>query len=482
MTTSFQFISAAVSDRGLSPSRPHNEDSFVDLPAQGFFAVADGVGGAQAGEIASQMAVDIVSEAFIDVAVTDPAALMRTALENANAAIFRTANEMQQLESMATTIVALQVSGGVATIAHAGDSRIYRMDRAGHLFRETVDHSVVEEEVQAGRMTPEQALNHPSRNVISRALGAESSVEPEIKRITVDEGTAFLLCTDGITRHISDDELQSLMSSGHGPADVCSRMKEICFSRGAEDNLTALIVECHALTESIETVDAEEDTVPGLRIPVEALPIAAVTPQPTGSRTRVDISDPAEVPEEPAITHSAFPSAAPERRSSGAITAVGMLVLGSLLGAALGYFIWGTTAATVVPQPVNGVETIAPSSFEETRRKVDADPAKFLAEFPAESREAADLYFRGRALLLTGKAVEARRAFEEARNLLASTADQSSTRTMANDIAIGIALSESEPARQELMKQLSPTAAGQRPASNAGGTTNSTNTNAAQLR
>src|SRR5438132_12443034 len=109
---------------------------------------------------------------------------------------------------MENTIVALHLDRGRATIGHVGDSRLYRISPDGQLVRETADHSIVEEEVRAGRMTPEQAAHHPSKNVISRALGAEESVEVDMKTIEVEEGTRFLLCTDGITRHIPEYELR----------------------------------------------------------------------------------------------------------------------------------------------------------------------------------------------------------------------------------------------------------------------------------
>jgi len=148
--------SSAVTDRGLSEKRPENEDSFLVLEECGVYAVADGVGGAQAGDVASQMAVEILGEAFINQS-SEPDAedIMRMAIERANSAIYQMANDLPQLSSMATTVVALHVQGNIATIGHVGDSRAYRLDHNGKLLRETHDHSVVEEEVRAGRMTPE---------------------------------------------------------------------------------------------------------------------------------------------------------------------------------------------------------------------------------------------------------------------------------------------------------------------------------------
>ena len=173
-----QVVSAAVTDRGLNPKRPLNEDSFLADSERGIFAVADGVGGAEAGEVASQTAIEVLDEAFrhkVDGA--DIEDLMELAIQRANASIHQMAQDNARFNMMATTIVGLHIKGNVATIGHVGDSRLYRLTPAGQLLRETDDHSVVEEEVRAGRMTAEQAANHPSKNVISRALGAEDDVE-----------------------------------------------------------------------------------------------------------------------------------------------------------------------------------------------------------------------------------------------------------------------------------------------------------------
>ena len=246
----FKINSAAVSDRGLSKKRPQNEDSFLEMRNLGLFAVADGVGGAQAGDVASQMAMEILGEAFVNLQPNgDAEEMMKIAIERANSAIYQMSSDLPQLATMATTIVALQLSGNIATIGHVGDSRLYRLDAKGSLYRETQDHSVVEEEVRAGRMTAEQAANHPSRNVISRALGAENVVEVDMKTIMFDLNTTFLICSDGITRHINDFEIRELLLSRANPADICNKMKEICYSRGAEDNLTAVIVSVTGVSE-----------------------------------------------------------------------------------------------------------------------------------------------------------------------------------------------------------------------------------------
>lgn len=284
-----QLLTAAITDRGLSEKRPQNEDSYLSLPEHGIFAVADGVGGAMAGDVASQMAVEILGEAFVNYSGTvAPEEIMTVAIDRANLAINQMASELPQLSSMATTIVALHLAGNTATIAHVGDSRLYRLDVEGNLYRETADHSVVEEEVRAGRMTPEQAATHPSRNVISRAVGAELSVDIDLRTITVEPGTSFLLCSDGITRHIADHELGELLTTGMSVEMLCEQMKEMCYNRGAEDNLTAIIVKLLAVEKPV--IEASHP------IPEEAPAVAEALEEETIATARSPFEDYAEMP------------------------------------------------------------------------------------------------------------------------------------------------------------------------------------------
>lgn len=271
----FQIDSAAVSDRGLSEKRPQNEDSFLEIAERGIFSVADGVGGAQAGEVASQMAMEILGEAFVNTqANSDAEEVMQIAITQANSSIYQMSRDLPQLSTMATTIVALHVSGNIATIGHVGDSRLYRLDGNGNLYRETQDHSVVEEEVRAGRMTPAQAANHPSRNVISRALGAEPTVEIDMKTIMFEPQTSFLLCSDGITRHVDDFEIRQLLLMGGTPTEICEELKKLCYERGAEDNLTAVVVRITKAVAPLSTpqnipsavIETEEQTVATPRV------------------------------------------------------------------------------------------------------------------------------------------------------------------------------------------------------------------------
>src|SRR5690242_14974993 len=272
----FKVQSSALSDRGLNERRPLNEDAFLHDAARGIFAVADGVGGAEAGEVASQTAIEVLDEAFRhQTENADVEDLMELAIQRANASIHQMAQEHAKFSMMATTIVALHVKDNVATIGHVGDSRLYRLAPDGELHRETLDHSIVEEEVRAGRMTPEQAANHPSKNVISRALGAEQGVEVDMKTMEVEEGTEFLLCTDGITRHVSDNELRQLLVLNNDLGDVCNELKRRCYERGAEDNLTVVIVR---VGEAVDAHDRLAEMEPTITPETQATAYAAGDP------------------------------------------------------------------------------------------------------------------------------------------------------------------------------------------------------------
>jgi serine/threonine protein phosphatase PrpC len=458
--------SAVVSDRGLSEKRPLNEDSFLADPQRRIFAVADGVGGAQAGEVASQTAMEVLDEAFrhqeTDADIED---LMEIAIQRANNSIFRMAQEHPKLSMMATTVVALHLDGRTATIGHVGDSRLYRLTPDGQLHRETRDHSVVEEEVRAGRMTREQAANHPSRNVISRALGAETDVEVDLKTIEVEDGTAFLLCSDGITRHIPDDEIKELLLSGQDIDEVCAEMKKRCYERGAEDNLTAVIVRVGDLERTISPEDASEDatliaTRPALAAtmsgdtaptqPATAATAAAssATASSSVSTTAATTTPPpasASVNREDVVAHSAVPSDAtgktaptvfapspPTRRSAAGrfVRTVGLLLLLAAVGTAafyggMFYQKRRTVAAAPMVEPTPPAPQQAPvdaeAEFEKKRREVDKAPAKMAKEMAAENNgsplESADpqfLYLYGRALMLSGKPLDAAEAFKRA--------------------------------------------------------------------
>ncbi|HEX8457170.1 MAG TPA: Stp1/IreP family PP2C-type Ser/Thr phosphatase [Pyrinomonadaceae bacterium] len=364
---------ASVTDRGLSQKRPLNEDSMLVDPERRIFAVADGVGGAQAGEVASQTAVEVLGEAFRHHQDGDDVEdLMEIAIQRANASIYQMSHEQRQLSMMATTIVALHLDGHRATIGHVGDSRLYRLRPDGRLERETEDHSVVEEEVRAGRMSPEQAANHPSRNVISRALGAEQSVEVDMKTIEVEDGTTFLLCSDGITRHIPDEELSTLLGGGQALEATCEELKRRCFERGAEDNLTAVVVRvggASARTSQTNTPALAEDderTLLTERKAQQASSVVAGQAQSVGTTTK-QFKNPLTT----SASHS-LPDTSAAPRTSGSNPRIDTDDAAASAAAA-------THARTSAELPRAEVRAAASSSAEEERRSPTGRAGRWFA-------------------------------------------------------------------------------------------------------
>lgn len=266
---------ASVTDRGLNPKRPHNEDALLALPGRGLFLVADGVGGRRGGEVASQTVVDIFTENFRGTPKGDLQIVIAATIKAANSAIFHKANDEEELEGMATTIalVLLDEARTRAVVAHVGDSRVYLHD-GRRLEQLTDDHSEVNEAVRAGLIDAAQAASYARRNVINRALGAEAEVEADFRELSLRAGLRFLLCSDGITRHIEDAELEDLLAGRRPPQQICELLKQICYDRGAEDNLTAVIVDCGQRDYAPATTDqptiqtrrpAPEDTTRPMR-------------------------------------------------------------------------------------------------------------------------------------------------------------------------------------------------------------------------
>jgi PPM family protein phosphatase len=234
-----------ITDKGLNPKRLSNEDSLLTMPDRGLFLVADGVGGRLGGARASQVAVDIFSKVFAQRHHDDLRKVVENTIDLCNQRIYEEARSDPNFGGMATTIAMLAVEGNRAIIAHVGDSRVYRFDRKG-LICLTDDHSEVGEALRAGLITAEQAARHPRRNVISRALGAELEVEPDFREIEIDDRTSFMLCSDGVTRHVTDEEIARLMKNGQRPQAICEWLKQLCYQGGAEDNLTAIVVDIGA--------------------------------------------------------------------------------------------------------------------------------------------------------------------------------------------------------------------------------------------
>lgn len=229
---------SALTDTGRR--RPQNEDTFVCEPP--LFAVADGVGGAQAGEIASRLAAAALEE-------RPPEALgeetLAELLQAANERIYRHALEDPTAAGMGTVVTALLVdeTAGTISVGHVGDSRAYR-SRAGQLEQLTPDHSLVGELVRAGKLSTEEAEQHPHRSVITRAVGTEPTVEVDTFTIAADPGDLFLICSDGLTDIVRDTEIaQLLAASGNDPDEAAGALVDAANRAGGIDNITVVLFE-----------------------------------------------------------------------------------------------------------------------------------------------------------------------------------------------------------------------------------------------
>ncbi len=509
MDSNYHINSASVTDRGLSEKRPQNEDSYLEIPEVGLYAVADGVGGAQAGEVASQMAMELLGEAFVNLNPgSDAEDVMKMAIERANEAIFQMSGDLEQLSMMATTIVALYIKDGVATIGHVGDSRLYRLDSRGSLYRETQDHSVVEEEVRAGRMTAAQAANHPSRNVISRALGAEPTVEVDLKTIMFEPGTVFLICSDGVTRHITDFEIRELLLSSPNPHLICDRIKAICYDRGAEDNLTAVIVradEVAADSESEQTrpvavADFEEETIAATRPEADTLeldteqPVDEAPAEDSDEQYLIDdgfdepeqiyayeqyeatetvsesnddmISIPAnEAPEfaqaaaaDTGMPFSIYAESEEKKKGGGSsfLVSILMLLVGVAIGAG-GFYAYQNYFAPVpeVPSLTPKTNNIPQNSVDSLRHDAVTKPAEVIKQYEAAPpKDASDFYVLGRAYLTQRNYEESKKSFIEARNRLKDVTNAENKAALAMDINYGLVMAQSKEAQAALEKEL----------------------------
>ena len=238
--TKVRYAVAALSDCGSV--RPTNEDTCKYSAEHGVYVVCDGMGGAAAGEIASSMAVDTVlrllnerdGETRLEEAVEE-------AIRAANEAIHSRAEADFQLNGMGTTLAGLVTEGRRVLVFNVGDSRCYLL-RNGKLKQISQDHSLVEEQVRMGHMTQEEALRSPLRNVITRALGTQPSVEPDLFPLEAEDGDIFLLCSDGLTGEVPAAQIESLLATDLPLEQLCANLVEAANLAGGHDNITCLLV------------------------------------------------------------------------------------------------------------------------------------------------------------------------------------------------------------------------------------------------
>lgn len=239
--------SCGLSHKGLV--RQINEDSYLDLPQKGLWVVADGMGGHEAGDVASQMIVEHLGRASLAGPLAERLNEIEDVLDQVNrnlldrGADIKAQNpQVKKQLVMGSTIALLAAEDNrLGVVMWAGDSRVYRL-RQGQLHQVSSDHSQVATYLRQGLITPEEAAYHPERHMITRAVGSHADLFLEAELCEFAPGERYLLCSDGLTRHLDDNDIARLLGEGT-PEQACKQLIDLTLERGARDNVTALVVE-----------------------------------------------------------------------------------------------------------------------------------------------------------------------------------------------------------------------------------------------
>ncbi|MGA7704260.1 MAG: Stp1/IreP family PP2C-type Ser/Thr phosphatase [Solirubrobacteraceae bacterium] len=244
-------------DTGLQ--RRANEDSM--LVRSPLFVVADGMGGAQAGEVASRLAVDTFKGGLAD--GSDPEASLLAQVEQANTRINELSHANVEHAGMGTTITAVYLGEQDLVVAHVGDSRAYCL-REGELLRLTDDHSLVDELIRQGKLTPEEAEEHPQRSVITRALGPEAAVEVDVRTFRARPGDVYLLCSDGLTTMLAEAELLGVLASNPALREAGEQLILAANAAGGKDNITVILLRVEEAPAAGESAEEDHTTMTSL--------------------------------------------------------------------------------------------------------------------------------------------------------------------------------------------------------------------------
>ena len=208
--------------------------------------VCDGMGGAKSGNVASSLALDVFTQEFkrswnagMDAEKTDR--VLQSAVKLANFTVYDQSRQFEEFSGMGTTLVAALVHGRDATVVNVGDSRAYCVS-AGGIERLTTDHSLVQMMIERGELTPERARTYPGKNLITRAIGTEPMVESDLSHLTLERGDSLLLCSDGLTNMMDDQEILFEVAHGVNKQYCCQRLLDIAKNRGAPDNVTSVLI------------------------------------------------------------------------------------------------------------------------------------------------------------------------------------------------------------------------------------------------
>lgn len=247
-----QTDTSGYSDKGMV--REGNEDSFVVAPEIGFFAVADGMGGHNAGEVASRMAIEVLRDYLERTTIgdclpdngknpdcSDAANHLASGIRHANRVIYESTRNNPAWRNMGTTIVAAILNENRLSIAHVGDSRAYLL-RGGGIIALTEDHSLVAEQVRSGHISIETAESSSQRNIITRALGSGAEPEVELCDLLLAPEDRILLCSDGLTTMVSEAKIRSIVLGSSNPDEICRLLVEEANNNGGRDNVTVAVI------------------------------------------------------------------------------------------------------------------------------------------------------------------------------------------------------------------------------------------------
>ncbi len=217
-----------------------SEQPVGNLP--NLFLVADGMGGHNAGDYASRMALDTIVEKIADSKLTDPEKILEEAVTAANEVVRESAEKLPELEGMGTTVVAATWDGETLHVANVGDSRLYVV---GHkkIKQITRDHSWVEEMVRRGGLGREEAKNHPDKNIITRAVGAGDTVRIDFFSAKLEEGDMVLMCTDGLTNMLEDEEILSVLEISRDIVEKAEELVRVANDKGGRDNISVILID-----------------------------------------------------------------------------------------------------------------------------------------------------------------------------------------------------------------------------------------------
>ena len=233
----------------LGCTRAQNQDAYLieQLDKHTLLCVVcDGMGGAKSGNIASTLAADVFVQQVKQTWTGDTNQsgvdnILKNAVKLANFTVYDQSRQFEEFTGMGTTLVAVLISGKWATVVNVGDSRAYAIDHGG-IHQITVDHSVVQLMINRGELTPEQAKTYPGKSLITRAIGTESMVSCDVFHKKVSKGDYFLLCSDGLSNLMDDQEILFEVAHGQEKEKCCQRLLEIAKNRGAPDNVTSILV------------------------------------------------------------------------------------------------------------------------------------------------------------------------------------------------------------------------------------------------